>query len=315
MFNLFLISLNKSKTINSYICIMKVSLGKNYQNFKIYFTFLLFWVSIQFGNVIEDSLAYLLVLTVGLLHGANDLLILSVKEKNKNKVLKYISIYVFIILLCVALYFINAYVALLLFILVSSYHFGEEHLSDLFSVNILFDSLYFLIYGLLIFSMIFFNSLPEVNKIMIELAGLPFQERYVEMCLWVSAILFLLLSILLHKNNSFSLKQLAEEVFYVLFLFLVFKTTSLILGFAIYFIFWHSFPSIIHQINYISKTVNNKSILYYIKKAAPFWLASIVGLFLLYFLIPEINLFAAVVFVILFSVTVPHIWVMFKMKH
>ncbi|WP_439127697.1 Brp/Blh family beta-carotene 15,15'-dioxygenase [Polaribacter sp.] len=294
---------------------MKGVFTKNYQNFKIYFTFLLFWFSIQFEGVIQDSLAYLLVLTVGLLHGANDILILSVKEKNKKKAVQYLAYYLLIIIVCVLVYFVNAYAALLLFIIVSSYHFGEEHLSDIISKNLLFDTFYFLTYGLLIFSMIFFTSLEEVNEIMLELAGLPFTKNEIEISLIFSASFFLILSLWLLKDKKLPLKVLVEEVFYLLFLFLVFKTTSLILGFAIYFIFWHSIPSIIHQISYISNTVTNKSVTYYIKKAMPFWLISIIGLGVLFFVLPEIKIFATVVFVILFAVTVPHIWVMFKMKN
>ena len=60
---------------------MNRNILKNYQNFKIYFTFLMIWISIQFGNVVEDFIGYLLVISIGILHGANDLLILSVKEK------------------------------------------------------------------------------------------------------------------------------------------------------------------------------------------------------------------------------------------
>ena len=58
---------------------------RNYENFMLFFTFFLFWVSIQFGEVAEDFLAYVMVISVGILHGANDLLILSTKDqKDKN---------------------------------------------------------------------------------------------------------------------------------------------------------------------------------------------------------------------------------------
>ncbi len=56
----------------------------NYENITLYFTFFLLWVSIQFGEVVEDFLAYIMVITLGILHGANDLLILSVKNKRKK---------------------------------------------------------------------------------------------------------------------------------------------------------------------------------------------------------------------------------------
>ncbi|MBT4780683.1 MAG: beta-carotene 15,15'-dioxygenase, partial [Polaribacter sp.] len=46
---------------------------RNYQNFMMFFTFFLFWFSIQFGEFVEDSVAFVLIVSLGILHGANDL--------------------------------------------------------------------------------------------------------------------------------------------------------------------------------------------------------------------------------------------------
>ena len=70
----------------------------------LFFTFFLFWVSIQFGEVVEDFLAYIMVISVGILHGANDLLILSTKEQKDKKLIKNLLIYIGIIILCVVIY-------------------------------------------------------------------------------------------------------------------------------------------------------------------------------------------------------------------
>jgi len=56
-------------------------LNIKYQDFMIFFTFLLFWVSIQFGQIIEDSIAYVIVLSIGIIHGSNDFTILKKKKK------------------------------------------------------------------------------------------------------------------------------------------------------------------------------------------------------------------------------------------
>ena len=76
---------------------MKLDAIKNYQNFKIYFTFFLFWLSIQFEKPIEDSIAFVLVITIGIVHGANDLLIISLKETNKNVYRNNLFIYLSIV--------------------------------------------------------------------------------------------------------------------------------------------------------------------------------------------------------------------------
>lgn len=294
---------------------MSTYIFKNYQNFKIYFTFLLFWFGIQFGDIVEDSLAFFLVLTIGLLHGANDILILSIGENNIRIKLKRIIIYGLISVLCVLIYWMNSYIAILLFVIISSYHFGEEHLSDKFSINTYFDITYFTVFGLIIFNMIFFTSLVEVNQIMSELTGVIFSMHSIILSLIISISVIILCTLYLLIKKKISIKDFGLELFYMMFLFLVFKTTSLILGFAIYFIFWHSIPSMMHQIKYISNTINDRSVRFYIKKAAPFWLVSILGLVLLFLILPEVNLFAAFVFVLLFAVTAPHIWVMYNMKN
>ncbi len=289
--------------------------SKNYQNFKIYFTFLLFWFSTQFDDIFEDSLAYFLVLTVGLLHGANDILIISSNKKGKKLLVKNLLVYALISTSCIFIYWLNSYAAILLFIVISSYHFGEEHLSEKFSVNPFFDTLYFVIFGLNIFNMIFLTSLTDVNKIMLEITNSTFLKEDILLSLLISISITVVLTIYLILKKKVSMKMFALELFYMMFLFLVFKTTSLILGFAIYFIFWHSIPSMMHQIRYISNTVNNKSFFFYVKKAAPYWLVSVLGLVLLYIILPQVNLFASFVFVLLFAVTAPHIWVMYKMKN
>jgi len=287
----------------------------NYENITLYFTFFLLWVSIQFGEVVEDFLAYIMVITLGILHGANDLLILSVKNKREKSILKNLLIYISIILLCLLIYFFSSFIAIVLFILLSAYHFGEEHLGERINVNSVFNFFYFLGYGMFIFALLFYQSIPNVDLIMKELTGLTFTKSQIELTLFISAGFLCLASLFLIISKKNNYKLFLKELMYLLLLFLVFKTSSLILGFAIYFILWHSIPSIIHQIEFISGDLNKKSILLYVKKAMIYWIISIVGLLTLYQILPGIELFSTVVFVILFAVTAPHTWVMHEMKN
>jgi Brp/Blh family beta-carotene 15,15'-monooxygenase len=287
----------------------------NYKDFMIFFTFFLFWISIQFGEVVEDYLAYIMVVSIGILHGANDLLILSTKEKMDKMFRKNLTIYVSIIFLCVIIYLFSPFIAILLFVLLSSYHFGEEHLGETINLNFLFNAVYFLAYGLFIFSLLFYQSIFEVNEIMIELTGGTFTKFQIETTLLISAVFLFIGSLYLVLTKKNEVEIFVKEFFYLLLLFLVFKTSSLILGFAIYFIFWHSIPSIIHQIEFISGDLNKKNILFYVKKATIYWIISLAALLVLYQLVSQIKLFATVVFVILFAVTAPHTWVMHKMKN
>lgn len=286
-----------------------------YQNFMIFFTFLLFWFGIQFGEIVEDSFAFFLVITIGILHGANDLLILSKRNFASNKnVNKNLLIYLFMIGLCVLLFFLNSFLAIIIFIIISAFHFGEEHFSEKIKQNSIESYFYFFVYGLIVFAMLFYNSEIQLKEIMIDLVGVSFSPFFVKLILFISGLLFLLMSIYFYFKKQISLKTIMKELFYLMFLFLVFKTTSLIFGFAIYFILWHSLPSILHQVLFLSGEVNKQTILKFIKKALLFWVISAVGILLLYYLTPSLKLFSSSLFAVLFAVTAPHMWVMSSMK-
>jgi Brp/Blh family beta-carotene 15,15'-monooxygenase len=287
----------------------------NYENIALFLTFFLLWVSIQFGEVVEDFLAYVMVISLGILHGANDLLILAIKDKKEKSLLKNLIIYISIIILCLVIYLFSPFVAIVLFVLLSSYHFGEEHLSDRINVNLVFNFFYFLGYGMFVFSLLFYQSIPDVDLIMKELTGLTFTKNQIEITLFATSGFLCIASLFLILTKRNNYKIFFKEFFYLVLLYLVFRTSSLILGFAIYFILWHSIPSIIHQIEFISGSLNKKSVLLYVKKAMIYWLISIAGLLSLYKIVSDIELFATVVFVILFAVTAPHTWVMHKMKN
>lgn len=285
----------------------------NYQDFKIIFTVFLFWFSIQFGEIVEDTAAYFMVLTLGIVHGANDLLILKKNEQNQRRFFRSVVGYLALIGICVLSYFINPFISLLLFILLSAYHFGEEHFEHLIKGPGFFRYAIYLTYGLLIFAMIFFENIQEVNTIVSDLSGSAFsQQMILYILIGTMALLVSLFAYGFFKKYEFNM-NLYKEVFYLVLLYLVFKTTSLILGFAIYFILWHSIPSIIGQTEYISGNVSKKSVLNYFKNASPIWLLSIAGMVVLYLYLDQ-SLFSSVIFLILFAVTAPHAWVMYRMK-
>ena len=286
----------------------------NYQNFMLFFTFFLFWFSIQFGRLVEDSVAFVLIVSLGILHGANDLLLLSKGEKSKNVFFKHLIIYIAIIVSCIIIYLISSISAILLFVLLSSYHFGEEHLGEKITINKLFNFIFYLSYGVFLFSMLFHESMEDVDEIMLELTDTTFTSFQIEISLIVSSTILVLFSLYLVFKKRIEIQTLLREVFYLGLLFLVFKTSSLILSFAIYFVLWHSIPSIINQVEFVYGDLTKESVISYVKKAILYWVISIISLLVLFKLTPHMSLFSSIIFVVLFAVTAPHTWVMYKMK-
>ena len=108
------------------------------------------------------------VLTLGILHGANDLEIISknFKGKSNHLFIKSILIYIAVVLVGVVFFFTLPALALLFFVLFSSYHFGEQHWEDRLTMSPFHFFLY-IVYGALIFFLMFslqYESVVEVTK-------------------------------------------------------------------------------------------------------------------------------------------------------
>jgi len=279
----------------------------------IFFTFLLFWTSIQFGQIIEDSIAYVIVLSIGIIHGSNDFTILRKQKSNTTSFLKSTGFYLFLIIMCILSYITHPYISFLFFILLSSYHFGEQHLEEKVFGSKIFKSILYIAYGMLIFSLIFIENLSDVDNIMKNLTGNSIPNDWINI-MFFSSLLLLIVLFIYHFTRKIKPKiQIVRELFYLLLLFLVFKTSSLILGFAIYFVLWHSIPSILDQTKFLSGDYSFQTILEYFKTAFIYWLISILGLIVAYYFLDE-SQFSSIIFIVLFAVTAPHVWVMSRMK-
>lgn len=311
MFNDIVISLNEfTKKILTLIKILKMKV--DYQDFMIFFTFLLFWISIQFGQIVEDSIAFIIVLSLGIIHGSNDFTILKKQEKSKS-LIKPILIYLLLIFCCVLSYIINPFISILLFVFLSSYHFGEQHLEDKLNFNLKINLLIYTFYGLFIFALIFIENRNDVDTIMLNLTGNTIPDLWIKIMLISSASILIGLYFYKVFKKIDTTLNIIRELFYLILLYLVFKTTSLILGFAIYFVLWHSIPSVLDQTKFLSGEKNKKAIFKYLKTALIYWVISISGLLLAYYYIEE-KLFSSIIFLVLFAVTAPHVWVMNRMK-
>ena len=289
------------------------ALRLDYQNFMIFFTFLLFWISIQFGQIIEDSIAYVIILSIGIIHGSNDFTILKKQQKDRSNYLKSTLFYLFLILLCLGSYWINSFVSILFFIILSSYHFGEQHLENKVSGTKFVNTIVYFTYGLLIFSLIFIENLEDVDLIMSNLTGVLIPKNIIFGMLIFSVVVLGILYLYHLIQKTATKIHIIKELFYLLLLYLVFRTTSLTLGFAIYFVLWHSIPSIIDQTKFLSGSHFNESIISYIKTALLYWIISISGLLMAYVYLSE-NYFNSIIFLVLFAVTAPHVWVMYRMR-
>jgi hypothetical protein len=65
---------------------------KNLDGFVLVTTFFFLWFAISFGDSVEDIVAYFLILTFGILHGANDLKLIQTSNSNAKKKSSFLKV-------------------------------------------------------------------------------------------------------------------------------------------------------------------------------------------------------------------------------
>ena len=255
-----------------------------------------------------------MILTVGILHGSNDIMLVNHSLRSNSNISSFsiFVIYVTLVASVAILFYFVPFVALCLFVIFSSYHFGEQHfISKTKTTNSLLY-FYYISYGMLIFSMIFSSNPDEVIVIVNEITNVFINREFINTILYTSLITTTLMSIVMHFKRLITF-NFFEEIILTILLFIIFNIASLIAGFAIYFIVWHSIPSLRDQIVELHSDFNKNTILLYLKNSALYWLISIISLFILYYVVNDDKLFISLFFSFLSAITFPHVLVMFNL--
>ncbi len=256
---------------------------------------------------IKNVIAILMILTIGVLHGACDITLINKKTNNisNSKKIIFIIFYLFIAFFAFLFVYNLPVIGFIGFLLISSYHFGEQHLHETVSDS-KFRFLHFLTYGLLIFMLMIYNNKSFVVNVLNEILEININNLPFDIFLFSSFFLtFLLWSIDYKKLKS----SIIKEILYLLLLFLLFYTSNLIVSFAVYFVLWHSIPSILDQIDFLYNEISTKSILLYLKNSGSYWIVSILGLlFLFYYQNLMGENFYKIIYSFSAAVTIPHIF-------
>jgi Brp/Blh family beta-carotene 15,15'-monooxygenase len=291
-----------------------ISYNKEIYSFSILSSFFALWLSAQISSSIESNIAYIMILTVGILHGSNDIMLVNHSLRSNSNISSFsiFVIYVTLVASVAILFYFVPFVALCLFVIFSSYHFGEQHfISKTKTTNSLLY-FYYISYGMLIFSMIFSSNPDEVIVIVNEITNVFINLEFINTILYTSLITTTLMSIVMHFKRLITF-NFFEEIILIILLFIIFNIASLIAGFAIYFIIWHSIPSLRDQIVELHSDFNKNTILLYLKNSALYWLISIISLFILYYVVNDDKLFISLFFSFLSAITFPHVLVMFNL--
>ena len=282
-----------------------------YFNFAIVASFFCLWLDSLLSNDAQIIVGFILILTFGILHGANDLLLIKKIDYNKEQISfqKTLLYYIIVVGLGSLLFWIIPWFALLLFIIVSSYHFGEQQWENLEKSSLF--KLFEFTYGLFILMLLFNFNIKEVQEVIQNITSIVVPKNYFTNGLIINSVALVVLGIY-YSNKLVEFKnRWMLETFYLLVFTVIFRVSSLIWGFAIYFIIWHSIPSIINQINYLNGEVSWNNFRKYIRSAFLYWVISLIGIATLYLLFKDIEIFNALFFSFLAAITFPHVLVIF----
>ena len=287
-----------------------------YDTLAILISFFSLWISSYLSGNYEIILGIILILTFGIYHGANDILISSkIFEKNKGINSRTILVlYVFQVLFALILFYFSPILGLLLFVLASSYHFGEQQLG--FLKQILpqnFLKIYALNYGLMLFFLLFVLHPDEVVVIVAQIANTVIHESFISIGFVFFMSTFLLQTLIWMVNYTTCREPLFYQLIFLGVFTVIFKVSSLIWGFAIYFIVWHSIPSIQLQTKFIYGSLSRIHFIKYIKDAFLYWLVSVLAIGLFYYYQSTSKFFITIIFSFFSAITYPHAFVIFKM--
>tara|TARA_Y100000996_G_scaffold239977_1_gene188631 strand:+ start:65 stop:949 length:885 start_codon:yes stop_codon:yes gene_type:complete len=287
------------KIIKSRIVVFLISIGLSYLLPVIY----------------QDILGFILIFSIGVIHGANDLLIIKkyTRKSSLKSQISYFLYYLGLVFLGFVFFYLFPSIALLSFVLVSIYHFGEQHwevkTSNANFINV--KRIYpIILHGLIFFVIVFMNNINIVNDVLLDFNTISLSYIYLRIFL---IVLFLIYMFLLLSSKSMR-GYFADEIVFFILLFILTLNSSLIFGFSIYFIFFHSVLSIKDQVKYIYGDDNLEYIKKYLISALPYFILAILFLIGFYLFIDFESLdILPIIFTFLAAITFPHVIVIEKM--
>jgi len=258
---------------------------------------------------LESSYSILLflivMLSIGIPHGSVDHIIAFINPEARkfNSKLIFYTTYLSLIVFNIALWVISPFLGLLVFLIISCYHFGETQVIGYNSTD---NKLLNFVVGANILLSLFLNNIVELQEILYII------PEFVNLDLSAfDSVFFLLISvaILMLSIVNFEIKRKVLLYAEITILYMVFFHTDLLTSFALYFGFCHSLPMLMLE---FEEFKNDNFIKFYLK-TLPFTILSIIFGFLLYQfnndLLTSDNLILFV-FIIISSLTLPHVFIM-----
>ncbi|SMG43399.1 beta-carotene 15,15'-monooxygenase, Brp/Blh family [Marivirga sericea] len=236
---------------------------------------------------IQLKITLALIFLLGIPHGAIDHILLKKKQQSSKAQIRFYVFYLGLIALYVVAWILFPYFSLVIFFLISFYHFGQSQFSD---VNIdersLSKKLLYLLWGGSIISGLFYHHYNKLIEFFLETPHFDQTATVITPTslynfFIVSSVgtIFLMAFILLRMSKS--KKRFLSEVGVFFLLHLAFFTIPPLLAFALYFAVWHSLKVLYEEYQYLGMKRKKFNLNHFIRQLLPFTSISVVGVLLL----------------------------------
>jgi len=207
--------------------------------------------------------------------------------------------------------------SLILFLLISAFHFGESQFEDIKITKVLKNTFFFFWGIALLATLIYYNINELANVTAYFDDTLAFEKVYdvkkVTALYYVTNIITIASMILMAVYKQIKIERLLSEFFLLFLIHITFFLFPFIIGFTLYFVVLHSLKVMQDEIEFFKKDNPKFSILDFLKLLAPYSILSIffttILLLLSYYTyIPYSIPFLSIV--IISVITLPHAIVM-----
>lgn len=257
------------------------------------------------GNEMYQWVCFVAILiTIGIPHGAIDHLLLNPVIDRKN-LARFIVKYLAIISAYILVWLLLPTLALLAFVLMSAYHFGQSHFINLKFKK--FEKLTYVLLGSFFLSTILWGDFGYTTAILSDIIDVSYLAPA---GMWIILFTFAISVFFILENFE---KGAVWLLFEISLLGIFLYHLPLLLGFIIYFGFWHSLPSMGEEFKALESYLKPQKIKNFIIKLLPFSLISLVGIslilvFSLYWM--EEYQLTLLFFILVSLISAPHIWYM-----
>ena len=253
---------------------------------------------------ILNIISFLLIFFIGLPHGSFDGAVASlVGFKTKMQFIQFLFYYILLFFVVIVFWFYFPIISLLIFILMTTVHFGLCDWSSLkikrYKFSITFS------YGMtVIFGIIFFNEKEsfEIFKYLTN-DNIYYFQQYISIPYFIT-LLFLSYHLYLCTYE----KKLRGGIIEIIFLLIIFYIFDPLLSFAIYFCFFHTYKHLNNLIKNVYLYLPNKTLILY--STLIFTIISwIGGIIVTIYFVQNLSLYESilkVIFIGLAALTLPH---------